>query len=153
MLFTMLDEGLCAIHAPTIIGPEAHDAALLDLEGGTPRLHPGRPLLETLRALGFPLEAVVTGGAEPRMQAREQWQKGTNFFAMAPGKVIGYARNENTYREMEALGFRLIAGADLLADSSALRAPGRVAVAIEGAELSRGGGGARCMTLPIRRSP
>ena len=34
-----------------------------------------------------------------------------------------------------------------------LKKPGKFVITIDGSELARGGGGCRCMTMPIRRKP
>jgi arginine deiminase len=152
MVFTQIDHDLCVIHEPVIRGSERMDTWLYTLAPNqSPRLTHHRDFLSTLADLDIVLETVNTGGDEPLSQVREQWQKGTNFFTLAPGKVIGYARNEATYRALENHGFRVVSGQDVVAGNVDLTQEGRIAVAIEGSELSRGGGGCRCMTLPIRR--
>lgn len=152
MVFTQLDHHLCMVHEPVMRGPERADTWMYTLSPGKPphlTRHSG--FFRLLSELGLHLDVVNTGGNDPLNQAREQWQKGTNFFTIAPGKIIGYARNEATYRALEEHGFRVVAGQDVLAGKVDLTKEGRIAVAMDGAELSRGGGGCRCMTLPIRR--
>lgn len=152
MVFTQLDHNLCMVHEPVMCGSERADTWMYTLEPGkSPRLSRHKDYFGLLRELGIALDVVYTGGNDPIQQAREQWQKGTNFFTIAPGKVIGYARNEATYMALEAHGFRIVAGSDVLAGHVDLTTEGRIAIAIDGAELSRGGGGCRCMTLPVRR--
>jgi arginine deiminase len=152
MVFTQIDRELCMVHAPVMCGRERQEPWLYTLAPGqAPRLARYSSFFVLMKELGMPLEPVLTGGEDPLEQAREQWQKGTNFFTMAPGKIIGYSRNEASYRALEAVGFRIVAGEDVAAGKVDLTEPGRIAVAMEGPELSRGGGGCRCMTLPIRR--
>ncbi len=152
MVFTQLDHDLCMVHMPVICGNERRDTWLYELNPRqSPRLTRHTNLLQVLADLDLPMEIVATGGDEPLHQTREQWQKGTNFFTMAPGKIIGYARNEETYKALEQHGFRVVTGNDVLQGDVDLTAPGRIAVAMSGAELSRGGGGCRCMTMPMRR--
>lgn len=152
MVFTMIDRDLCVVHEPVVQGDYKLPPILFELHPTrSPRITRHPDLLTLLADLGLPLTAIPTGGHVPLYQAREQWQKGTNFFALAPGKIIGYARNERTYETLETHGFQVVAGSDLLAGKIDLTQPGRIAVAMTGAELSRGGGGCRCMTLPIRR--
>jgi len=152
MVFTQLDHDLCMVHEPVMSGAERSDTWLYTLTPGkSPHLTRHSNFFRVLTELGLPLDIVNTGGNDPLNQAREQWQKGTNFFTIAPGKVIGYARNEATYRALEPHGFRIVSGKDVLTGAVDLTGEGRIAVAMEGAELSRGGGGCRCMTLPVRR--
>jgi arginine deiminase len=154
MVFTMVDRELCVIHAPVINGPSTKRPVLVELEPGKPpRLEYHDHLLALLAELGLPLTPIRTGGADALSQGREQWNKGTNFFAMAPGKIIGYGRNPDSYRELAEHGFRVVSGHEVMAGDVDLTAPGRIAVAMEGIELSRGGGGCRCMTLPLKRQP
>ena len=86
-------------------------------------------------------------------QEREQWHSGANLFALAPGKVLGYARNVHTMEELNANGFDIIPAGEIIAGHRDLNDAGPCVVTLEGSELPRGGGGARCMTLPIRRKP
>ncbi|MBC2745290.1 MAG: arginine deiminase, partial [Desulfosarcina sp.] len=86
-------------------------------------------------------------------QEREQWHSGANFFALAPGKVVGYARNDHTMEEMNLAGFEVIRADDIISGRIRLDDVNRCAVTLDGSELPRGGGGARCMTMPIRRKP
>jgi len=56
---------------------------------------------------------------------------------------------------MDALnqaGFEIIDAMDIIQDKKIMPS-GKAAVAMEGSELSRGGGGCRCMTLPVHRDP
>ena len=98
------------------------------------------------------MEPLFCGGEKRTMQEREQWGSGCNFFAVAPGHVIAYTRNEHT---LEALatgaGFRSVSAEEFLSQPD-VPAPGdRVAITFDGSELVRGGGGPRCMTMPILR--
>lgn len=63
--------------------------------------------------------------------AREQWSDGSNTLAIAPGEVIVYARNHVTNHSLEEAGVKIHE--------------------IHGAELSRGRGGPRCMSMPLWR--
>ena len=112
--------------------------------------------------LGWLLERLSTGDAvlincggkeDSWFQDREQWHSGANFFALGPGRVMGYARNVHTLEEMSRHGFEII-DADSVIDSSIdLAKYRRYVVTIQGAELARGGGGCRCMSLPVSRRP
>ena len=63
--------------------------------------------------------------------AREQWSDGSNTLAIAPGEVVVYSRNYVTNRSLEEAGVRIHT--------------------IPSAELSRGRGGPRCMSMPLVR--
>ena len=63
--------------------------------------------------------------------AREQWSDGSNTLAIAPGEVVVYTRNHVTNRSLEEAGIRIHA--------------------IPSAELSRGRGGPRCMSMLLIR--
>ncbi|MDD2956785.1 MAG: arginine deiminase [Oscillospiraceae bacterium] len=63
--------------------------------------------------------------------AREQWSDGSNTLAIGPGEVVVYSRNYVTNRSLEEAGIRIHV--------------------IPSAELSRGRGGPRCMSMPLIR--
>lgn len=84
------------------------------------------------RVLKVPaIKFIETGGGHPITAAREQWNDGTNTLAIAPGVVITYDRNE--------------------ASNECLAKNGIEVVTINGAELVRGRGGPRCMSMPLVR--
>jgi arginine deiminase len=107
-------------------------------------------LFTALAQVGMPLEPVLAGGTRRLAQEREQWASGCNFLATAPGVIVSYARNEETLRQLSDAGFAILPSAEFLADSAL--PSGRTAITIEGGELVRGGGGPRCMTMPILRA-
>jgi arginine deiminase len=86
------------------------------------------------------------------MQEREQWASGCNFFAVGPGQVLAYDRNEHTLQALAAEGgFRIVGAEEFLAGGVDAFQSGRFVIGFEGSELVRGGGGPRCMTMPVRR--
>ena len=110
-------------------------------------------------SLKKPLEALLDreltfipcGGHDWLSQEREQWTDGANFFAVAPGVVVGYERNGYTFDMMREHGYRVLSARQLLALNGRKKPDGKVAIKLEGTELSRGRGGPRCMTLPLAR--
>ncbi len=77
------------------------------------------------------IHLIETGGGNPVFAARDQWNDGTNTLAIAPGVVVTYRQN--------------------VVSNSTLRDHGISVFEIKGAELGRGRGGPRCMTMPLTR--
>ena len=153
MVFTFLDRDLCMIYEPVILQPNRFRTVHIEVDNGRTSIREEQNLLTALSGLGMEMEYLCCGGQDDTwIQEREQWHSGANFFAFGPGRVLGYARNVYTIDGLIRKGFEVIRGSDVLRDRADLDRPGRVMVAIDGSELSRGGGGCRCMTLPVRRS-
>lgn len=77
------------------------------------------------------IKLIKCGGGDPVAAAREQWNDGSNTLAVAPGKICVYQRNSVTNDVLYKEGLDLIV--------------------VPSAELSRGRGGPRCMSMPFER--
>ncbi|NOU47037.1 MAG: arginine deiminase [Bacteroidales bacterium] len=153
MVFTFLDVDKCMIFEPLILHSSRHLTIHITVaDNKVLEIKEEINILDALKSLGIDLEPVGCGGHHDTfIMEREQWQSGANFFSIAPGKVIGYGRNTNTMNELHKHGFEIIKARDVIKEKVDLSTYQKYVITIEGDELSRGGGGARCMTMPIRR--
>ena len=153
MVFTFLDVDKAMVFEPLILNDNQYQTVHMTIEGGrVTKIKTVNNILSVLKKLGMELEPVICGGnADEWNQEREQWHSGANFFAFAPGKVMSYARNIHTLNELSKMDFEIIPAWDIVNGKRDLSKTGQCVVTIDGSELPRGGGGARCMTMPLRR--
>ncbi|MFB4314205.1 arginine deiminase [Actinomadura sp. 21ATH] len=132
-VFTFVDVAKATAYTPFLDGAVSHSLRPGDKEG-TLTVHRDRDFVTALEeALGLSRLEIIPTGGDDYQQAREQWDSGSNFFALEPGVVIGYHKNQYTNRKLRDHGVEVIE--------------------IEGFELGKGRGGAHCMTCPVRRDP
>ncbi|MBN1985970.1 MAG: arginine deiminase [Prolixibacteraceae bacterium] len=154
MIFTFLDVDSCMVYDPVIFGTSRFRTIHIQIENGKVDTIGEEPNIPAaLKKLGIDLKPVSCGGkGDLWVQEREQWHSGANFFALAPGKVVGYERNVHTVEELHKNGFEVLKATDLTEGKVSIDDYKKCVVTIAGSELARGGGGARCMTMPVRRA-
>ena len=160
-LFEDEQSGICAVLAIDIPNIRAFmhlDTVFTQVDHNTFTVHPG--ILPVLRCyqltpggrsglqveeLQGPLEKVLEscmrsgpvtlircGGGDSIASQREQWNDGSNTLCVSPGEVVVYDRNTVTNAILRDHGIRTIE--------------------VPGAELGRGRGGPRCMSMPFERA-
>ena len=150
-LFTRIDDNHCLVYPPLLTQPETIGAQV-HLMSQTKTTPVNGHLLDALRDVGISLVPVNCGGDDPVSQAREQWSDGANAFALAPGVIVCYARNERTLIELNRVGYEVIEPETFIRNATLYMAGShRVVIALPGHELVRGRGGPRCLTMPLRR--
>lgn len=152
MVFTFLDTNKCMVFEPLILNNPKYRTVYIAIGEKNVKINLQENIISALKKLNFDLEPIYCGGAtDSWTQQREQWHSGANFVALAPGKVVGYERNSHTIEEMNKNGFEILSAQDIVEGKVNINDYKKYVVAIKGSELSRGGGGARCMSMPIRR--
>jgi arginine deiminase len=154
-LFTFASPNECVVFEPAILHRRNNVFSLSRKSSGITI----RPLPDLKTALeeacGRPFTFIPCGGGDLTRQYREQWTDGANLLALAPGVVIGYERNTHTFKAMADHGYRVMNQFEFV--EMCAQTPfnpadhGKLAISFQGHELCRGRGGARCMTLPLRR--
>ena len=160
-VFTFADDETCVVFPPVILEPrnqifhfQAGDE--VDAPDGDRRFQMRvLPSLEVAlnELTGRTMRFIACGGDDPVRQRREQWTDGANLFAARSGLVVGYDRNRVTFETLRQEGFHVVDAEDFLDFYGDTEIPpeGHIAVRLRGNELSRGRGGPRCMTMPLRR--
>jgi arginine deiminase len=152
MVFTVIDRDAALVYAPVITGRQRARVVRIDaLASGALRFSEEEGLLQGLWGAGIDLEPLSCGGSEALFQEREQWWSGANSFAFEPGKILMYSCNARTLDLLASSGFAVRDASDFIAGKEKTESFQRLALTFDGIELARGGGGARCMTMPVER--
>ena len=129
-VFTQIDYDKFTIH-PGIMGPLTVFEITAEGDGIKVKEMSGKleDILE--KYVGNPVELIPCGGGDRIAAEREQWNDGSNTLCIRPGTVVVYQRNNVTNDVLYKNGINCLV--------------------MPSAELSRGRGGPRCMSMPAWR--
>ena len=131
-VFTMIDYDKFTVH-PGIEGSLKVTALTYDAAKKEVIAKEEEGCLEAILSehLGRQITLIRCGGGDTIIAGREQWNDGSNTLAIAPGTVVTYERNYVTNELLDKYNINVLS--------------------IPSAELSRGRGGPRCMSMPFYR--
>ena len=130
-VFTQIDRDKFTIH-PGIMGPLTVFEITPDGKGGTKIRERNEELSGVLSEyVGEKVTLIPCGGGDRIAAEREQWNDGSNTLCVRPGTVVVYQRNNVTNDVLYKNGINCLV--------------------MPSAELSRGRGGPRCMSMPAWR--
>ena len=131
-VFTQIDKDKFTYH-PGIMGTLKVYEITSDGENGLNVKEKNASLEKILEEyLERDITLIPCAGGDKIGAEREQWNDGSNTLAIAPGVVIVYDRNNLTNELLRQNGIKVLE--------------------MHSAELSRGRGGPRCMSMPLQRS-
>ena len=131
-VFTQIDVDKFTVH-PGILGP----LQVFEITPGADDELKVREIDDTLenilaKYLGLPKVTLIQcAGGDTIAAEREQWNDGSNTLCIAPGVIVVYERNDVTNEVLRKAGLKVLE--------------------MPSAELSRGRGGPRCMSMPLIR--
>lgn len=132
-VFTQIDTDKFTVH-PNILGP----LVVYEIKNGNKKdeikVKKVEDKLENILQKYLGLDKVTLikcGGDNLIVSEREQWNDGSNTLCIAPGKIVTYDRNTITNKLLREHGINVLE--------------------VPSAELSRGRGGPRCMSMPLVR--
>ena len=155
MVFTFLGRHRCMVYEPMLSKSGLFSGmatTLLECDGGRIKVKEYPNILKGLKACGMDMKPVLCAGGDEWYQEREQWHSGANFFALGDGQIIGYERNRYTIDALDRAGFAVLDADEVCAGRVDMHDYKQFVVAFKASELPRGGGGARCMTMPLNRT-
>ena len=133
-VFTQIDRATYTVH-PAILGPlRVYEISRRENRSGDLFIRRIDAELESILSRYTredKVRLIPCGGSDLIAAAREQWNDGSNTLCLAPGRIVVYQRNETT--------------------NAILRDAGIEVLEMPSAELSRGRGGPRCMSMPLIR--
>lgn len=132
-VFTQIDVDKFTVH-PGILGPlVVYEIKKTDKKGEITVKKVEAQLENILeKYLGLDKVTLIKCGGEDMIAAeREQWNDGSNTLCIAPGVIVTYQRNTVTNKLLKEYNVNVLQ--------------------IPSAELSRGRGGPRCMSMPLVR--
>ncbi|MDO4903812.1 MAG: arginine deiminase [Limosilactobacillus sp.] len=133
-VFTMVNRDQFTMHPEALSADREIDAWILHpTKDGDISMRHETDLMSVLKeALDLSeIDIITTGGGDPIVAPREQWNDGSNTLTIAPGEVVTYDRN--------------------YVSNQLLREHGILVHEVRSSELSRGRGGPRCMSCPLYR--
>ncbi|NHM15010.1 arginine deiminase family protein, partial [Xiamenia xianingshaonis] len=131
-VFTQIDADKFTVH-PGILGPLTVFEITPSASGSGIKVREINEPLELLlsKAVGASVELIPCGGGDRIAAEREQWNDGSNTLCVRPGTIVVYERNDVTNAVLQEKGLNVLQ--------------------MPSAELSRGRGGPRCMSMPLIR--
>ncbi len=153
-IFTFASDDECIVFPPSIMERKSNISVLTMQSGGVQSTSMPSLKVALEELLERDMTFIKCGGEIRTNQFREQWTDGANVFALAPGIIVGYERNTNTFRALREHGYQIVNQYEFIEEykNKDFDPSGKkMAISFLGHELCRGRGGARCMTMPILR--